>query len=161
MDVGLLKEGWGIVSANLIPIVLFASIFIEVTPVKWNPLSMLMEFLLKSTNDKVDDMNKSIAKEIDQLKEQDKLIEGILNQIKEKQDQIEFKHCRWEILAFSNSIHNGIAYTEQEYQHIFESIERYTDLHEKYKFTNGYTDDAIDHIKSHHDENKDSDAKYF
>ena len=61
----------------------------------------------------------------------------------------------------TSSIYNGQLFSEQEYQHIFEIIEQYNELHEIYKFSNGHTDDAIAEIKSHHDKYKDSNVKYF
>lgn len=136
-------------------------IFFEVTPFKINPISSLMEFLLRSVRKEVSDMQENITKEMGELKTQDSKLEQLLNSIIEEQDKREFAHCRWEILAFANSLNNGQLYTEQEYQHIRESIACYNKLHEKYKFANGYTDDAIKRITDHHTEYKDSNLKYF
>ena len=84
-------------------------------------------------------------------------IEKIIND----QDKYRFSTIRWEILSFRNDINNGNLFTMNDYQHIFDNYTEYEELHKKYGFTNGYIEDAIKDIKTHYEEHKDLNVKYF
>lgn len=124
-------------------VVTVGSIFFEISPIKINPISWLGEVFFKPVNEKIDSLQESIDK--------------IIND----QDKYRFSTIRWEILSFRNDINNGILFTINDYHHIFDNYKEYEDLHDKYGFSNGYIEDAIKDIRAHYDENKTSNSKYF
>lgn len=159
------SKGWWTYANQILLILLFSGTVIEIVPIKINPITSIINFLMRTVkedvNKQIDIMKTDVDENIKSLKEQDAKLEELLQEIKEDGDKRDFAHCRWEILTFANSLYNGSLYTTQEYLHIKDSINRYNELHEKYKFENGYTDDAIDQITKHYKECKDSGAKYF
>lgn len=96
---------------NFIQVFLIFSIFIQITPVKWNPISSLIKWIGKNLtsdlNSKIDD----IADQVDDLQS--------------NIDANEKDRIRWEILDFANSCRNGVNHSHDEFKHI-------ADLHDKY-----------------------------
>lgn len=131
---------------------LFVSI--EKAPIKFNPISLLSSMIFKSVNEKMDAIKKDFDSQMSDIKK-------TLSYIKDEQDRYRFCTIRWEILAFRTALNNGDLFTEVEYQHIKDDYEEYKQLHEKYGFTNGYLEDAVNDIKEHHDKYKDTNTKYF
>lgn len=164
---------WEIVYNNIIPIVLFCSIFIEIVPVKFNPLSAFIEWVFTPVNKRIKELEekfdtdiKSIKedfdKEIKEIKDENKEIKTLIEEMENTQDKRRFATIRWEVLEFANSIQNGALHTHYEYQHIKDDIDEYNRLHEKHpKLSNGYLDDAIVDITNHYDEHKNQNIKFF
>lgn len=97
---------------NFVQVFLIFSIFIQITPIKWNPISSLIKWIGKNLttdlNDKIDD----IADQVEKLQED--------------VDANEKDRIRWEILDFANSCRHGVEHSHDEFRHI-------TDLHDKYQ----------------------------
>lgn len=70
------------------------SLFIEITPIKWNPLSSAFKWLGRKLTARIEDDLAAIHKEIEE----------------NEKDRI-----RWEILDFANSCRNGRKHTKDEY----------------------------------------------
>ena len=139
---------------NLIGVVFLVSLVVEFTPIQVNPISAVMEFLLKPIREDVKDMKTDMDEKMNN-------IESCITKIQDTQDKNRFSTCRWEILTFASSLNNGQLFTEQEYLHIKDIIVEYDNLCEKCNLTNGYTDDAVKRINEHYNKYKDSGAKYF
>ena len=139
---------------NLLAVCFVVSLFIEFTPIKINPISAIMEFLLKPIRGDVKDMKEDMDNKIDAM-------EKAISEIKDDQDKNRFSVCRWEILSFASSLNNGNLFTEQEYLHVMDMINEYNILCEKCNLTNGYTDDAVKRINHHYEKYKNSGSKYF
>ena len=135
-------------------IVVVGSVFFEVSPIKINPISALINYIFKPVNEKIDGLQQDVNGKFAD-------IQKTCDQICEKEDKYRFATIRWEILTFRNDLKNGNLYTANEYQHIFDDYDEYRELHDKYNFTNGYIEDAIEDINSHYNENKDLNVKYF
>ena len=135
-------------------IVVIGSIFFEISPIKINPITALVQFIFKPINDRIDTLQKDFDTTTGEIKD-------IVNQIGEVQDKHRFATIRWEILSFRNSLNNGSMFTMNEYQHILDDYEEYQNLHTQYGFVNGYIEDAIKDIKDHYEENKSLNVKYF
>lgn len=96
----------------LIPwIIIFISIFFEITPIRLNPISSVCTWIRKKFMQDTD--NKLYA------------IEQKLDSISNRVDTIEINNIRSEILSFGNSCMNGRRHTREEYDHII-------DLHTQY-----------------------------
>lgn len=155
MDGGsFLQDFLIIVKNNILGICVVVSLFVEITPIKVNPISAIMDFLLKSVKNDVKEMKDDIDEKID-------IMEKSIIEIKDAQDKNRFSTCRWEILTFASSINNGQLFTDQEYLHIKDIIAEYDILCKKCNLTNGYTDDAVKRINNHYDKYKNSGTKYF
>lgn len=105
---------------NFVQVLLIFSIFIQITPVKWNPISSFVKWFGKLLTD---DMNKKLEN-----------VEDSVEEIKTDIDANEKDRIRWEILEFANSCRNGINHSHDEFRHI-------SDLHDKYVKLLKRTDD--------------------
>ena len=146
---------------NLLGVFFVVSCLFEFSKVKINPITDAMEFLLKPIRKDVKEMKDDIDDKFESVDKKFDNIDKILEDMQEDNDNDKFATYRWEILTFASAINNGQLFTEQEYQHILDIISKYKYLHDKYQFTNGHTDDAIKKINEHHDEYKNSSAKYY
>lgn len=97
---------------NFIQVFLILSLFIQIAPIKWNPLSSLVKWIGKF-------LTSDINKKIDDIADQ-------VNTLQEDVDANEKDRIRWEILDFANSCRNGRRHSHDEFKHI-------ADLHDKYK----------------------------
>ena len=144
-----------LIKNNLLGVFFIISMFIEFAPLKINPISAAMEFLLKPIRGDVKEMKDDIDEKMD-------AVEKAIAEIKDDQDRNRFTTCRWEILTFASALNNnGQLFTAQEYLHIKEIIREYDELCERCNFENGYTNDAVEKINDHYDKYKDSGVKYF
>jgi len=104
-------------------IFLIFTTLIEITPIKWNPLTWLLSWLGIRMNGKL------IAK----VDEQGKQIKDLDKKI----DMNEIDHIRWEILNFANSCRNGQKHTKDEFEHIINLHEKYNTILDERHMTNG------------------------
>lgn len=111
------------IGQHLWTVIVVVSIFIQITPIKWNPISSLIKWI---GNIITADVKKDIKKIQLTVEEQGKMIE------ENEKDRI-----RWEILDFANSCRNGRKHTKDEFQHIITLNDKYKALLEKTKDKNG------------------------
>lgn len=100
-----------------------ALIGIELSPIKFNPFTLLGKICGKLLG-------------IDAL---EKKIDNIKNEV----DINERDRIRYEILQFSGSLRNGLHRTENDYEHIEELYEKYTNKH-----WNSYISSEMEFIRS-------------
>lgn len=108
---------------------LLFGMLVEITPVKWSPLSYIGRKLNKSMTDKIDKMNNKI------------------DDLESHVDKIEIDTVRNRILAVDRLVRKGSHLTLYEYKAVFKDIEIWTNFHEKYPSLNGMIDIAIENIK--------------
>lgn len=104
-------------------IVLIFTTLIEITPIKWNPLTSILSWLGTRMNGKL------IAK----VDKQEQKIDALDKKI----DMNEIDHIRWEILNFANSCRNHQRHTKDEFEHIINLHEKYTEILAERDMTNG------------------------
>lgn len=112
--------------SNIWQIIVILSLFIEITPIKWNPLSSAFKWLGRKLTARIEDDLAAIHKEIEE----------------NEKDRI-----RWEILDFANSCRNGKKHTKDEYQHIMALNDKYTKLLAKTHDKNGVFEAEYEYIK--------------
>ena len=119
-------------SANLLTIVIFLSIFIEIVPIKINPISSFFKWIGKVTNKDVNEKlnNMSIK------------LEDVSNRI----DKIEINDMRTAILDFANSCMNERRHTKEEFEHVIDLKNNYDSIIEKKGLKNGRVDLAFKYI---------------
>lgn len=108
------------------------SVFIEITPIKFNPVSKALAWVGKKINGEV------VSKVEDQGKK--------LDDLAEKMDENEIDRIRWEILDFANSCRNGRHHTKDEFTHIIAQNDKYHRILEQRSMTNGQTELEMQYI---------------
>nr|DAZ26629.1 MAG TPA: hypothetical protein [Caudoviricetes sp.] len=93
---------------NISSILAVVGIFVEIVPVKFNPISSLLKWIGKN-------LNGDLINRVEKLEE--------------KVDENEKGRIRHEIYTFANNLRNSKReYTADEFQHIFEINEKYKNL---------------------------------
>lgn len=157
---------------NVLSILVVVGIFVEITPVKFNPISFLSNLLFKSIREDMNEMKEELNKNINDVKDELKgEIEKLANEQKNQADSTldlikstemnEISRIRWEIIEFSRSIDNGLLHTRDEYRHIKDDNIRYHTLIQKYELSNGLIDEEMMKINEHYENNKDNTSVYF
>lgn len=99
-------------SSNIIQIIIILSIFVQISPIKWNPISSFVKWFGKLITSNLEPKIKSLTDTVNDIQ----------NQVNENEKD----RIRWEILDFANSCRNGRLHTKEEFKHII-------DLNDKYK----------------------------
>jgi len=111
---GNAQQVWEWIGHNLWQIIVIASVFIQIAPIKINPWTTIFKWIGKSligeTCGKID----SIVSKLDCLD----------NEVKKN----EIDRIRWEILDFSNSCQKHKKHTKEEFKHIIELNDKYNVL---------------------------------
>lgn len=135
MDIERILE-W--LSTNFLQIIVIASIFIQISPIKWNPITSFITWfgslITKDIADKLDDLTDDVVA------------------IQEQVDENEKDRIRWEILNFANSCRNNCKHTKDEFQHIISLNDKYKKLLELTDDTNGVFEVEYEYIQQlYHD----------
>ena len=106
----------------LVIIIIALSCFIEIIPVKVNPLSAILKYI---GNCMFSDINERLEK------------------IETQMDENEIDHIRWEILNFANACRDGQRKPSQdEFEHVISQNSKYKNLIEKHDIANDvYTEE--------------------
>lgn len=162
--------GW--LKQYIVWIIAFLSIFIEIVPVKFHPISWLGSVLFKSIrkdmdamktdlNSQIENVRLELKTDIDQVKEEQRKQKEAINDMMKSRDIDYIAQIRSEIISFNNSLINGLHHTKGEYMHIKDINKTYHALIEKYDLDNGILDEEMEAINRHYDEFKNSDSVYF
>lgn len=119
-------------STSLLTIVVFLSIFIEITPIKINPISAILKWIGEVTNK---DVNEKLN-----------IMSSKLEDVSERIDKIEINDMRSAILDFANSCMNERKHTKEEFEHIIDLHTQYEETIEKKGLKNGRVDLAFRYI---------------
>lgn len=120
------------ISQNLLSIFLFGSIFIQISPIKWNPITSFVKWF-----------GKIVTHDLDAKMEE---IEDAVGNIVDQVEENEKDRIRWEVLDFANSCRNGRKHTKDEYHHIIALNDKYHDLLNKTGDHNGVFDAEYEYI---------------
>ena len=130
MDMNKVLE-W--LSTNFLQIFVIASVFIQISPIKWNPITSFITWFGKL-------ITKDISDKLDDLTDNVEAIQGQVNE--NEKDRI-----RWEILDFANSCRNGRKHTKDEFQHIIALNDKYKKLLELTGDKNGVFEVEYEYIQ--------------
>ena len=117
----------------------YLSIFIEITPVKINPVSTLLKFVGSN-------INADLKAEISAVKTEIATTKESVQKIDNKVDNNEIDRIRWEILDFANSCRNHKKHTKEEFDHIISLNQKYHKILDEREEENGQVDMAFDYI---------------
>jgi hypothetical protein len=157
---------------HLAGVIVFLGFFVEITPIKINPISWIGKLLLKSTreemtkmeerlNNNINSVKTELMVEINSLKNQQESEDRDVKELVKVLEYNEISRIRWEIIEFSNSINNNQKHTRDEFRHIKDDNAKYHNLIQKYNLENGYTDEEMQNINQHYEEYKDIDSMYI
>lgn len=116
----------GELASYAVLITAFASTFIEISPIKINPLSALFKWFGKQINGTLEE----------KLEQQTKTLDTIRDSV----DDNEIDRIRWEILSFANSCRYGTHHSLEEFDHIIEIYEKYHQILDRRHLKNGKID---------------------
>lgn len=123
MDAARIEQILDWLVKNFLQVIIIFSIFIQITPIKWNPITSFAKWLAKI-------FTKGISDQMTTMQED---IEDIRSDIYENEKD----RIRWEVLDFANSCRNGRKHTQEEFRHIATLNDKYKILLEKTEDTNG------------------------
>lgn len=123
---------------NFAQLFLIFSIFFQISPIKWNPITSFVKWIGKALTSSLDDKIDDIATSVDELRE---------NVNTNEKDRI-----RWEILDFANSCRNGRNHSHDEFKHIVELHDKYKALLEETGDKNGVFDTEYKWIQALYEE---------
>lgn len=116
------------------------SAFIEITPIKINPVSAIFRWI----GDKI---NAPLIERIDAIAQTQNVQQQKLVELQDSMDDNEIDRIRWEILDFANSCRNGRMHTQDEFIHIISLNTKYHDILAKRDLTNGLIDLEYSYIE--------------
>ena len=109
------------------------SLFIEITPIHWNPISDLLKWIGKRTNQDLDNRLKKLEQKVEDISEKQE-------QSEEKVQEQEAINCRIRILRFSDEIRRNIKHSQESFDQTLADITKYEQYCEDHpKFENKKT----------------------
>lgn len=117
---------------GLTSILTIAGLFVEISPLKINPLSTLLKWLGTA-------LNKDIYEQLASISRQ-------LEAVSDRIDKIELNDMRSTILDFANSCMNGCQHTREEFEHIIDLHSQYETIIIQKGLRNGRIDLAFRYI---------------
>lgn len=107
----------------------FLGIVVEVSPIKIYPLRWIGNRMNTDMKNELDSVNKKLDIHI------------------ADSEKKEMKNLRFQILDFADRVQNGSVPSKDAFSHIFDTIQDYHDIIDKYKLTNGMIDIETENIK--------------
>lgn len=145
-------------------IILVVSVFIEITPIKINPIQKILKLIGKQLNSsmetKLEDFKKEVNEKFTELKEEQLAQRDTLNKIVMDQENKEISRLRWEIIDFDNSILNRMKHSRSQYRHILDDAAKYERMVQQCKSEREIelshrVKESIEHIKEYYEEKRD------
>ena len=142
-----------------IALLLCLSLLIEITPIKFNPLSWLAKKLGSAFNGEVMKEISNLKKEMGSVNKEVKDIKKDVSDIREEAKEREATSRRTRILEFGDEILHDVDYSKEHWDSILMDIsayEHYCDDHPHYM--NNVAKATIKHIKHMYDKHLDEDS---
>lgn len=149
---------------SIVVIILLFSIFIEITPIKINPIKSILKLIGKQLNSSMELKLKEFKEEVNQkfteLKDEQMAQRETLNKIVIDQENKEISRLRWEIIDFDNSIMNRMKHSRSQYRHILDDAAKYERMVEQCHSEreielSSRVKESITHIKDYYEERRD------
>ena len=164
----LIKFFSGMQMSTVISVLLIVGTFIDISPIKLNPLKAIIRFIGKSFNSSIEREISGFKKEVNEkfelLQEEQSMQREALDKLLHDQESKEISGIRWEIIDFDNSIVNGCKHTREQYRHILDRGQKYYRMIEETSQEDDASDlkEALESIQGHYDKyRKDQTALFF
>ena len=156
---------------GVVMVILILGIFIDISPIKINPIKSLFSYIGKWFNNsiqkEISGFKEEVNKKFDQLQKEQLAQRETLDKILSDQDNKEISGIRWEIIDFENSILNGIKHKREEYRHIIDLGSKYQRIIEKSDNVSVPEDDVrkikecVEFIESHYEKHRSDQSNIF
>ena len=140
-----------IILDKLPTILLLLSVFFEVTPVKFSPLTMLVKWFAKIINKEtiirltiIEERQEAQAVAIEKLRDYTEERFDAQKRAGLEQQAVEMRN---EIINFSENLKLGRTYSDKQFEYILGVISDYHEHCEKYQIRNHYIDEAHNLIR--------------
>lgn len=114
---------------DIATVIVIVSIFIDISPIKLNPIKAIFEYFGKWFNNSIQreiaGFKQEVNEKFDQLQKEQLAQRETLDKILLDQDNKEISKIRWDVIDFENSILNGIKHNREEYRHIIDSANKF------------------------------------
>lgn len=120
----------GEIIGNSALLILALASIIEITPIKWDPLTAILSWFGNR-------FNKNIQKDVKGLTESFNEQAKKVDALDEKIDMNEIDHIRWEILNFANSCRHEQKHSKDEFEHIINLHQKYGEILDARHLKNG------------------------
>lgn len=155
---------------NIALIALAIGLFIDITPIKINPIQFLVGHLGKCFNSSIEQeitvFKQEVNTKFDQLKQEQLAQRETLDKLVLDQENKEISRLRWEIIDFNNSLKNGTKHSREQYRHIIDDSMKYKRM--VHELGEGEKDESfvevielIEDIQSHYDEKRQDQSALF
>jgi len=114
----IMEMTFGQIIGGSVGIVALLSLFIEFTPIKWNPISSLLRWIGDRTN-------KNLSTRIDGLEEQVKNVAKEQRNMDEKFEEQEAVNCRIRILRFSDELRRNVRHSQESFDQVISDLDKY------------------------------------
>ncbi len=104
---------------------LVLGMLVEITPIKLSPLNYIGKHLNKSTNDRLDRLEKKV-------------------------DWNDIDTIRNRIIANEALLRKGEVFTEKQWENVYKDISKWISYHDTYKDLNGFLKVVIENIDTHY-----------
>ena len=132
-------------------VIAFISIFVEISPIKLNPISLMLGWMATILNKKIyiklDEIEKATRynrSSIDKLRK-DMDVEFL--KISEEAANKEAERLRSKIIEFADSCRVGTKHTQNHFENIFREITSYYDYCSRHKISNHFIDEEHTFIR--------------
>lgn len=141
---------WGYVK-DVAGMVAVIGVFVEITPIKINPISLICNKLgnafIKDLKKDIKDLKTDIGTLKDNLDDTKKELNNKIDKNKDTEDERYVMQLRGEILNFSNSCIKKELHTKDEFDHIIDTHAEYERIIEEKNLTNGRVDIEFEYIQ--------------
>lgn len=126
----LIKVLSSIGASQYVVIFLVLSIFIDISPIKLNPVKRVVEYFGNCFNRSIEksiaEFKKETNERLDALQAEQNAQRDTLNKIIVDRDNSELSRIRWDVIDFENSIFNGEKHSREQYRHILDESRKFT-----------------------------------
>lgn len=164
-------------------IVLGLSIFVDLSPIKLNPIKAIISFIGKyfnnavqgkidefevKVNTKIDNFQSEINVKLDQLQKEQNAQRDTLNKIVKDREAKEISRLKWEVIEFETSIRNSQKHNREQYRHVLDSADTYARMVCNEDRSVSVPQEDLIHVKEsaaniqdHYDKHRSSQDLYF
>ena len=146
----LIGSGFGVLA--------FLALFIEFTPIKWNPLSSILGWIGERTNQKLDGRMTTLDNRITDLETKVDEVSTRQEQTEAKAEEREAVYCRIRVLRFSDEIRRGLKHSLESFDQTLSDVTTYEQYCKNHPdFENQKAVRACERVKKEYDRCMDED----
>lgn len=115
MTIASILSEYGV--TGTVTLIIFFSL-IEISPIKWNPISSIFKFVGRS-------MNKELIEKLNGIEKEVKEIDNKVHKLDSRVDENSTIQARFRIIRFGDEVSHGINHSREHFKQIFVDITSY------------------------------------